>query len=202
MHGTFCAAGICAWRIWTGPPPARRRPLNCCTAAGLHRGAVQQRGVVRPDGGHLQAAGHRPRQHHQPRGAGVAAGHRRWRWYRHCLWAGCAQLQEATSQPGGGGGEGGGRAAGRSPQGPRALAGLRLLWRPGACALASLWPKGCRSGRGCCPAPHSPPTARRPPPTARRPPPAPQDYLSEFHTRIMKKLKEVGATADRTNFYV
>ena len=29
-----------------------------------------------------------------------------------------------------------------------------------------------------------------------------EDYLSEFHTRIMKKLKEVGATADRTNFYV
>lgn len=27
-------------------------------------------------------------------------------------------------------------------------------------------------------------------------------YLQEYFTRIMKKLKEVGATADRTNFYV
>lgn len=29
-----------------------------------------------------------------------------------------------------------------------------------------------------------------------------EPYLQEYHTRIMKKLKEVGATADRTNFYV
>ncbi|PNH03567.1 hypothetical protein TSOC_010380 [Tetrabaena socialis] len=29
-----------------------------------------------------------------------------------------------------------------------------------------------------------------------------EDYLQEYFTRIMKKLKEVGATADRTNFYV
>ena len=28
------------------------------------------------------------------------------------------------------------------------------------------------------------------------------DYLKEYHTKIMKKLKEVGASADRTNFYV
>lgn len=28
------------------------------------------------------------------------------------------------------------------------------------------------------------------------------DYLQEYFTRIMKKLKQVGATADRTNFYV
>jgi hypothetical protein len=27
-------------------------------------------------------------------------------------------------------------------------------------------------------------------------------YLQEYYNRIMKKLKEVGATADRTNFYV
>lgn len=27
-------------------------------------------------------------------------------------------------------------------------------------------------------------------------------YLAEYFTRIMKKLKEVGATADRTSFYV
>jgi hypothetical protein len=26
--------------------------------------------------------------------------------------------------------------------------------------------------------------------------------LQEYYSRIMKKLKEVGATADRTNFYV
>ncbi len=29
-----------------------------------------------------------------------------------------------------------------------------------------------------------------------------EDYLKEYFTRIMKKLKEVGATSDRTNFYV
>ncbi len=29
-----------------------------------------------------------------------------------------------------------------------------------------------------------------------------EDYLKEYFGRIMKKLKEVGATADRTNFYV
>eukprot|EP00879_Flechtneria_rotunda_P010059 GHRR01010517.1.p1 GENE.GHRR01010517.1~~GHRR01010517.1.p1 ORF type:complete len:219 (+),score=78.15 GHRR01010517.1:761-1417(+) len=29
-----------------------------------------------------------------------------------------------------------------------------------------------------------------------------EDYLQEYFTRIMKKLKQVGATADRTNFYV
>lgn len=28
------------------------------------------------------------------------------------------------------------------------------------------------------------------------------DYLQEYFTRILKKLKQVGATADRTNFYV
>jgi hypothetical protein len=27
-------------------------------------------------------------------------------------------------------------------------------------------------------------------------------YLGEYHTKIMKKLKEVGASTDRTNFYV
>lgn len=27
-------------------------------------------------------------------------------------------------------------------------------------------------------------------------------YTQEYFTRILKKLKEVGATADRTNFYV
>jgi hypothetical protein len=27
-------------------------------------------------------------------------------------------------------------------------------------------------------------------------------YLQEYFTRILKKLKQVGATADRTNFYV
>ena len=29
-----------------------------------------------------------------------------------------------------------------------------------------------------------------------------EDYLAEYHTKIMKKLKEVGASTDRTNFYV
>jgi nucleoside-diphosphate-sugar epimerase len=29
-----------------------------------------------------------------------------------------------------------------------------------------------------------------------------EQYLQEYFSRIMKKLKEVGATADRTNFYV
>lgn len=29
-----------------------------------------------------------------------------------------------------------------------------------------------------------------------------EDYLKEYFTRIMKKLKEVGASTDRTNFYV
>mmetsp|Transcript_18474 Transcript_18474/g.51836 ORF Transcript_18474/g.51836 Transcript_18474/m.51836 type:complete len:355 (+) Transcript_18474:134-1198(+) len=29
-----------------------------------------------------------------------------------------------------------------------------------------------------------------------------EDYLKEYYGRIMKKLKEVGATSDRTNFYV
>ncbi len=27
-------------------------------------------------------------------------------------------------------------------------------------------------------------------------------YLKEYFSRILKKLKEVGATSDRTNFYV
>jgi hypothetical protein len=27
-------------------------------------------------------------------------------------------------------------------------------------------------------------------------------YLQDYFTKIMKKLKEVGATSDRTNFYV
>lgn len=29
-----------------------------------------------------------------------------------------------------------------------------------------------------------------------------EEYLQEYFTKIMKKLKEVGATSDRTNFYV
>ncbi len=41
-------------------------------------------------------------------------------------------------------------------------------------------------------------TGLRSPTSACAPAPAPQEYFS----KILKKLKEVGATADRTNFYV